>query len=131
MSFFINFCGSSNYLEFINIFNSSYNIYVIYITYICLYCNLYKVHSINACIYTLLTVYNDIHMQNNVYIFDIINTKLANNINLLNGIMLIHPPILYYFYSSCVITLLIYFNYNTVFKKYFYWEKYYSTITIY
>ena len=102
MSFFIGFCGSSNYLEFINIFNSKYNTYVIYITYVCIYCNLYKVHGINAFIYALLTVYNDIHTQNNVYMFDIISTKLTNNTNLLNGIMLVHPPILYYFYSLII-----------------------------
>lgn len=131
LKYSINFNGSSNYLEFINVFNSRYNVYILYCIHVCIQSNLNRNYRVYLGVHTMLILYNDIYAFNNIYVFDILSTKTTNNTNLLNGVMLIHPPILYFFYSFSAVVLYEYFFRNTLFKKFFYLKEFYPAIVIY
>lgn len=123
----ITFSSLSSYLDLINFFNSNNNVYIIYLMYVFIYFNSNKNISNFFILQFVLILYNDIYNYNSVYFFDILDSKNVNNINLLNGLMLIHPTILYFFYSFCILALVNYFSALLSFKKCFLKKEFYTT----
>lgn len=101
------FWSLSLYYQNINLLNSKNNLLIIWIFFILLYINFFK-NFFYTVVYAFIVFYLNLNF------FDISEsflTKISNtsslNLNLLNGIMLIHPIILYMFYSLFVMNIFV------------------------
>ena len=94
------FCIST-YYQLINFLNTKNNIMVVLLTLIILFKNSFK--DSNITILYFITIFWIFYMNIDSNINQILNQTLSSttapNTNLLNGIMLIHPVVLYFFYS--------------------------------
>lgn len=118
------FINLSNYYQIISYLNTKNNIVIILILLLIFLINGLKSFKNNPIItiITLLIVYEYNFYNNNSNFFFSILEKSENilNTNLINGIMLIHPILLYIYYSYT----LYYIFYKTTGLKFFKREKY-------
>lgn len=82
----------SDYINIINILNSKSNITVIIILYLVIYSNYNKKIKLYSISYLIIDNYE---LQNNYTIFECLEENTNINANLLGGLMLIHPLLLY------------------------------------
>lgn len=86
--------------EFISILNTENNIIFIYFLIMCIYTyKLNKYTNIKMYVFVYIFYINVIYFEktNTLYVYNTIND--ITNFNLINGVMLIHPILLYIFYS--------------------------------
>ncbi len=96
------FYNISSYYQLINYLNNKNNFIILIVFYYLKKINKNKYNNNKLLIITLLYAlydYNFIEV-NKLYFIYYINTNTSINTNLLNGIMLIHPVILYIYYIS-------------------------------
>lgn len=126
------FYNVSLYYQLICFLNTKSNFILIYSIIILFYLNKYKhcdnggtnyIHLLLMFICCYIITHNDVFYKNSnngsYYLNWLLNNKSQLNINLLNGVLLIHPIILYIFYSYVIYKTITKFNsiYMRFFKK--------------
>jgi hypothetical protein len=118
-NFSYNFYNISYYYQNINLLNSKDNLCIILVIFLLiLICNKRILKSYTLILISLL-VYLNCHflIETNKLLFSWLFLNTSNlNTNLLNGIMLVHPYILYFFYGLYIYNIFIY-TYNCQFLR--------------
>jgi len=95
----------------INVFNTTNNI--LYLLLFCIIIYLYKSHCqiiMTIYIWYIFLVVLLYYYTLNPNLFALLDNQSGLNLNLTNGILLLHPPLLYYFYALIFITIFIFFG---------------------
>ena len=100
----------------VNFLNTKNNVFLLFVVYTLLLKNTFKSNiGVVACLFAFfIFFYLNISLEKNKLLFCFLQNGSSINTNLLNGIMLIHPIILYLFYNIYLL------EYKVIFKKIFF-----------
>ena len=110
----------SDYINIINLLNSKNNITIIICVYVLIYTNYFK--KIKTYILYYLIIYN-YNIHNNYTIFNFLEENMNLNLNLMTGLVLIHPIYLYTANSFFLLFLKKNFKKNFFKKKFIFKDK--------
>lgn len=105
----INYNTVSYYYQLISFLNTKNNFFILVILLLLFIKNKLKNHQkLLYCIYAYIYIYVlNINLDINKLSFQLFLNNINPNLNLLNGIMLIHPIILYVFYSFFLLEVVL------------------------